>query len=65
MLRQLLHKLPLSSATDIEKISAEQLSFANPCIAVYLSMYFNICFMHGFIPSNRLETVSNPIFKKS
>ena len=63
MLRPLLHKLPLSSATGIDKISAEHLSFADPCIAVYLSLYFNTCLMHGFILSNCLETVINPILK--
>ena len=63
MLRPLLHKLPLSSATGIHKTSAEHLSFADPCIALYLSLYFNMCLMHGFIPSNRLETVIYPIFK--
>ena len=54
-------KLPLSSATGIDNISAEHLSFADPCIAVYLSLYFNMCLMHGFIRSNCLETVINPI----
>ena len=50
MLRPLLHKLPLSSATGIDKISAEHLSFADPCIAVYLSLCFNMCLMHGLFP---------------
>ena len=63
MLRPLLHKLPLRSATGIDNISAEHLSFADPCIVVYLSLYFNMCLMHGFIPSNCLETVINPILK--
>ena len=59
----LLHKLPLSSATGIDKISVEHLSFADPCIAVYLSLYFSMCLMHGFIPSNCSETVIKPILK--
>ena len=61
MLRPLLHKLPLSRAIGIDKISAEHLSFTDPCIAVYLFLYVNMCLMHGFIPSKCLETVINPI----
>ena len=64
MLRPLLHELPLSSAAGIDKISAEYPNLADPCIAMCLSLYFNMCLMHGFIPSNFLDTIINPIFLK-
>ena len=65
ILRPLLHELRLSSAAGIDEISAEHSNFADPCVAMCLSLYINMCLMHGFISSNFLDQVSNPIFFKS
>ena len=57
LVRSLLVKLPLNKSVGVDKLSAEHLRFCNPIINVYLSLYYNMCLEHGYIPSNCLDTV--------
>ena len=47
----LLHKLSVSSASGPDQVSANHLCYADPSISFYLSCLFNMCIMHGVIPS--------------
>ena len=56
-------KLPLNQSVGVDKLSAEHLRFCDPIINVYLSLYYNMCLKHGYIPSNCLDTVIIPTLK--
>ena len=51
LVRSLLVKLPLNKAVGVDKLSAEHFRFCDPIINVYLSLYYNMCLKHGYIPS--------------
>ena len=59
----LLVKLPLNKSVGVDKLSAEHLRVCDPIINVYLSLYYNMCLKHGYIPSNCLDTVIIPTLK--
>ena len=63
LVSSLLVKLPLNKSVDVDKLSAEHLRFCDPIINVYLSLYYNMCLKHGYIPSNCLDTVIIPTLK--
>ena len=63
--KRLLPLLPLNKSPGRDNISAEFIKFAHPCICIYLSVFFNLCTVHSFIPSQCLETVIVPIIKSS
>ena len=45
--QSLMCKLPFNSAVGSDGISAEHICFA---VAFYLSLFFNMCILHGYIP---------------
>ena len=61
--KRLLPLLPLNKSPGRDNISAEFIRFAHPSICIYLSVFFNLCTVHSFIPSQCLETVIVPIIK--
>ena len=61
--KRLLPLLPLNKYPGCNDISAEFIRFAHPSICIYLSVFFNLCTVHSFIPSQCLETVIVPIIK--
>ena len=63
LVRSLLLKLPLNKSAGVDKLSAKHLRFCDPIINVYLSLYYNMCLKHGYIPSNCLDTVIIPTLK--
>ena len=56
-------KLPFNSVVDSDGISAEHICFANFIVAHYLSLFFNMCILHGYIPISCINTVNVPILK--
>ena len=56
-------KLPFNSAVDSDGISAEHICFADSTVALYLSLLFNMCILHGYIPKPCINTVIVPILK--
>jgi len=62
---QLLSLLPLNKSPGTDQISAESLRYAHSSICVYLSIFFNLCIVHCFVPSQCLETLIVPIVKNS
>ena len=62
-IQSLMCKLPFNSAVGSDSISAEHICFANFTVALYLSLFFNMCILHGYIPKPCINTVIVPIVK--
>ena len=56
-------KLPFNSAVGSDGISAKHICFADSTVALYLSLFFNICILHGYIFKPCINTVIVPILK--
>ena len=59
----LIKKLPLQKSAGADGITAEHLRYAYYCVCIYLSVLFNLCMSHGFIPEDCLITDIVPILK--
>ena len=59
--KRLLSLLQLNKSPGRDNISAKFIRFAHPSICIYLSVFFNLCTVHSFIPSQCLKTVILPI----
>ena len=62
-IRSLLHKLPLRKAAGSDGLSAEHLIYADPVVCSAISIFINLCLIHGHIPRTCLDTVLTPIIK--
>ena len=62
-IQSLMCKLPFNSAVGSDGISAEHICFADSTVALYLSLFFNMCILHGYIPKPCINTVIVPIVK--
>jgi len=62
-IKSLLHKLPLDRAGGKDGIFAEHIFYADSSVNNHLSSLFNVCFMHGKIPQECMQTVVVPICK--
>ena len=58
-----MYKLPFNSAVGSDGISAEHICFADYTVAVYLSLFFDMCILHGYILKPCINTVIVPILK--
>ena len=56
-------KMPFNSAIGSNGISAEHICFADAAVALYLSLFFNTCILHGYIPKPCINTIILPILK--
>ena len=63
MMCNLIKKLPLQKSAGADGITAEHLRYAHYCVCIYLSVLFNLCVSHGFIPEDCLITDIVPILK--
>ena len=63
MMCNLIKKLPLQKSAGADGITAEHLWYAYYCACIYLSVLFNLCVSHGFIPEDCLITDIVPILK--
>ena len=63
MMCNLIKKLPLQKSAGADGITAEHLRYAHYCVCIYLSVLFNLCVSHGFIPKDCLITDIVPILK--
>ena len=59
MMCNLIKKLPLPKSAGADDITAEHLRYAHYCVCIYLSVLFNLCVSHGFIPEYCLITDSS------
>ena len=59
----LIKKLPLQKSAGADGITAKHLRYAHYCACIYLSVLFNLCVSHGFIPEDCLITDIVPILK--
>ena len=57
LIRILLYKLPLDSSAGADTISAEHLCYCDQSICLYLSIFFNMCLYHNFVPFGCLDTI--------
>ena len=62
-IKSLLHKLPLNRAAGKDGIFAEHIFYADSSVCNHLSSLFDVCFMHGKIPQECMQTVIVPICK--
>ena len=62
-IQSLICKLPFNSAVGSDGISAEHICFADSTVALYLSLFFNMCILHGNILKPCINTVIVPILK--
>ena len=58
-----LHKLKCKCSPGIDKICTEHLIYSHPLLHIHLSLLFNICLMHGFLPNRCIEFVIIPVIK--
>ena len=63
IIESLLYKLPLNSASGFDQVSAEHLGFADPSICEHLSVFINMCIIHGCLPETCMTTILTPIAK--
>ena len=63
MMCNLIKKLPLQKSAGADDITAEHLRYPHYCVCIYLSVLFNLCVSHGFIPEDCLITDIVPILK--
>ena len=62
-IRSLLYKLPLRKAVGTDGLNAEHLIYADPVVCSVISIFINLCLIHGHIPTACLDTVLTPIIK--
>ena len=60
-IQSLMCKLPFNSAVG----SAEHICFADSTVSLYLSLFFNMFILHGYIPKPCINTVILPILKNN
>ena len=63
VLGPLMCKLKLNCAAGADNITAEHLCYSDHSIKFYLSVLFNMCLSHGFVPKACLDTLLVPIVK--
>ena len=63
VLGPLMCKLKLNCAAGADNITAEHLCYSDHSIKFYLSVLFNMCLRHGFVPKACLDTLLVPIVK--
>ena len=61
-IQSLMCKLPFNNAVGSDGFSAEHICFAGSTV-LYLSLFFNMCIQHNYIPKPCINTVIVPIFK--
>ena len=62
-IQSLMCKLPFNSAVGSDGISAEHICFADSTVALYLSLFFNMCILQSYIPKPCINTVIVRIVK--
>ena len=60
-----LHKLKRNCAPGLDSICTEHLIYSHPLISVHISMLFNVCLTHGFIPNRCIASVITPVVKSN
>ena len=60
-----LHKLKRKCAPGLDNICTEHLIYSHPLISVHISMLFNVCLTHGFIPNRCIASVITPVVKSN
>ena len=56
-----LHKLKQKCAPGLDSICTEHLIYSHSVISVHISMLFNVCLSHGFIPNRCIASVVAPV----
>ena len=60
-----LPKLKRKRAPGLDNICTEHLIYSHPLISVHISMLFNVCLTHGFIPNRCIASVITPVVKSN
>jgi exonuclease III len=58
-----IHHLKAGKSAGLDGIFSEHYTYASPKIACILSLLFNSCIIHGFLPKELMDTVIVPIVK--
>ena len=62
-IQSLMCKLPFDSVVGSDDISTEHICFADSTVALYLSLFFDMCILHGYIPKPCIHSIIVPILK--
>lgn len=65
IISSLLIRLPLKKSVGADKIAAEHIRFADQSVCIYLSLFYNACLKHGYIPPRCLDTIIVPVAKNT
>ena len=60
-----LPKLKRKRAPGLDNICTEHLIYSHPLISVHISMLFNVCLTHGFIPNRCIASVITSVVKSN
>ena len=56
-------KLEYDKSAGPDGVNAESIKFAHPRLHALLSICFSLCFTHGYMPADMIETTIVPIIK--
>ena len=59
------HKLKLNCSVGMDEVSAEHVIYAHSLGYLYISLFFNMCVFHGYIPKYCMNTVIVPVVKSN
>ena len=57
-------KLKLNCAPGFDGLSAYHIIFAHEILLLHISMFFNLCFVHCYVPNLYSYSVLTPIIKR-
>ena len=63
LISEAIKKLECGKSAGPDGVYAESIKFAHPRLHVLLSICFSLCFTHGYMPVDMMETTIVPIIK--
>ena len=63
LISEAIKKLECDKSAGPDGVHAEAIKYAHPRMHVLLSFCFSLCFTHGYMPANMIETTIVPIIK--
>ena len=63
LISEVLKKLECGKSDSPDGVYAESIKFAHPRLHVLLSICFSLCFTHGYMPADMMESTIVPIIR--
>jgi hypothetical protein len=61
--KEAVRDLKYNKAPGYDSLNAEHFKYADSKINVLLSLFFNSCMIHGYVPDSLMDTVVTPLIK--